>query len=107
MSPRSKKKRNCQCQFHGQSFKPTGTPMTRLEKLTLYPDELETFKLCDYDGLTQEEAGGRMGVSRGTVQRILASGRKKIAEAISQGKAIVFAEIEEKGSGNKEQPQKP
>ena len=92
MSPRPKKKRNCQCHFQGQAFKPSGIPMTELDKLILYPDELEAVKLCDYDGLNQEQAGVQMGVSRGTIQRILASARKKIAEALSLGKALILDE---------------
>jgi RNA polymerase sigma factor (sigma-70 family) len=64
--------------------------MSEVEKISLSRDELEAFKLCDLDDLTQEEAGLRMGVSRGTVQRILASARKKAAAALSKGRAIVF-----------------
>ena len=94
MSPRPKKIRNCHCRFQGQAFKPTGIPMPELEKITLYPDELEVINLCDFAGMNQDEAGVRMGVSRGTVQRILASARKKVAEALSQGKAIIFAETQ-------------
>lgn len=56
----------------------------------LYPDELEALKLCDVDGLSQEEAGNRMGISRGTVQRILASARQKAASALTQCKALVL-----------------
>jgi predicted DNA-binding protein (UPF0251 family) len=74
----------------GRAFKPTGIPMTEVDRITLYDDELEALKLCDLDGLTQEEAGGRMGISRGTVQRLLSSARKKTAMALSQCKAIVF-----------------
>jgi predicted DNA-binding protein (UPF0251 family) len=89
MSPRYKKPRSCGCTFTGRAFKPTGIPMTRIEKITLYRDELETLKLCDLDGLTQEEAGKRMRISRGTVQRILAGARKKVAIALSECKALV------------------
>jgi predicted DNA-binding protein (UPF0251 family) len=32
-----------------------------------------------------------MGVSRGTVQRLLAQGRKKVVEAIVGGKALAIA----------------
>jgi RNA polymerase sigma factor (sigma-70 family) len=64
--------------------------LSELVTLCLSRDELEALKLCDLDDLTQEEAGARMGVSRGTVQRILASARKKAAEALSCGRAIVF-----------------
>ena len=53
-------------------------------------DELEALKLCDRDGLTQEEAGVKMGVSRGTVQRILSCARAKVADALSGCKAIVM-----------------
>jgi predicted DNA-binding protein (UPF0251 family) len=89
MSPRCKKPRNCGCQFMGKAFKPTGIPMSEIEKIPLYRDELEALKLCDLDGLTQDEAGRRMGISRGTVQRILASARKKTAAALSECKALV------------------
>jgi predicted DNA-binding protein (UPF0251 family) len=42
------------------------------------------------DDLTQEEAGERMGISRGTVQRLLSSARKKVATALAECKALVF-----------------
>lgn len=90
MSPRYKKPRQCGCKFMGKAFKPTGIPLTELEKIPFYRDEAEALKLCDLDGLTQEEAGRQMQVSRGTVQRLLASGRKKVAMAISCCKALVF-----------------
>jgi RNA polymerase sigma factor (sigma-70 family) len=64
--------------------------MSGVKKISLSRDELEALKLCDLDDLTQEEAGDRMGVSRGTVQRILTVARKKVAMALSQGSAIVF-----------------
>ena len=64
--------------------------MADLEKVTLFKDELEALKLGDCDGLTQEDVGREMGVSRGTAQRILASARRKVALSLSQGKAILF-----------------
>jgi uncharacterized protein len=90
VSPRCKKPRHCKCRFTGSAFKPTGVPMSEVERISLSRDELETLKLCDLDDLTQEEAGERMGVSRGTVQRILSEARKKVAKALSQGGALVF-----------------
>lgn len=56
----------------------------------LQRDELEALRLCDMAGLFQEEAGIRMGVSRGTVQRLLASARQKVARALVEGAALVF-----------------
>ncbi len=90
MSPRCKKPRKCRCTFRGKAFKPTGIPMSDIEQIPLSRDELEALKLCDGDDLTQEEAGARMGVSRGTIQRILSSARKKVARALAEGRAIVF-----------------
>ncbi len=90
MSPRPKKKRHCQCRFCGRAFKPTGRPMGELEKIPFGLDELEALHLCDREGLSQAEAGERMGISRGTVQRLLASARGKTARAICDGCALVF-----------------
>ncbi|HEB68620.1 MAG TPA: DUF134 domain-containing protein [Desulfobulbus sp.] len=92
MSPRPKKIRRCEGKFCGRAFKPTGTPLINLKQITLYRDELEALKLCDYEGLFQEQAGEKMGVSRGTVQRILTSARRKTAEAMATGAALIFAE---------------
>ena len=64
--------------------------MTALDHITLYRDELESLRLCDFEGMTQEQAGISMGISRGTVQRLLMSGREKIVGAIISSKAIIF-----------------
>lgn len=93
MSPRPKKPRFCDCRLKGRAFKPTGVPMTEIGKIPLYRDELEALKLCDAEGLTQEEAGKKMGISRGTVQRVLASARQKTATALAECKALVLEEI--------------
>jgi len=95
MSPRPKKIRHCQCNFCGRAFKPTGTPLTELEQVRLYRDELEALILCDSEGLTQEEAGRKMGVSRGTIQRIITLARKKTATALAEGQALIFVNEDE------------
>lgn len=64
--------------------------MPEIKQIPLSRDELEVLKLCDLDDLSQEEAGSRMGVSRGTVQRMLSSARKKVATALARGCAIIF-----------------
>lgn len=66
--------------------------MSKLRKIDLLRDELETLKLCDMEGLTQEQAGQKMGISRGTVQRILTRARQKVTEALVTGAALVFQE---------------
>jgi uncharacterized protein len=92
MSPRPKKIRHCEGEFCGRAFKITGTPLHELRQIDLYRDELEALRLCDREGLTQEEAGKRMGVSRGTIQRIITIARRKTAEALSDGCALIFSD---------------
>ncbi len=69
-------------------FKPAGIPLRTLEEVQLSVEEAEAVRLKDLDGLEQEQGAGRMKVSRPTFQRILASGRQKIADALLNGKAI-------------------
>ncbi len=64
--------------------------MSQLQTLELEADELEALSLCDREGLTQAEAGEQMGVSRGTVQRLVTSGRKKMVEALVAGYALLL-----------------
>jgi len=69
-------------------FKPQGVPLFRLEEVVLQLDEFEALRLADVEGLYQEEASLKMHVSRATFGNILASARKKTADAITNGKAI-------------------
>ena len=71
-------------------FKPAGTPLADLEIIELDADELEAVSLCDRDAMTQAEAGVEMGISRGTIQRLVTSGRKKIVGALLSGHALVI-----------------
>jgi len=73
-------------------FKPRSIPMTRLETIRLELSELEAMRLCDLEDCDQETAGERMGVSRGTVQRLLKSGRAKVLEALLQSRALLIEE---------------
>lgn len=70
-------------------FKPRGIPLVDLEEVTLTVDELEALRLADLLGLSQDEAGQRMGVSRATFGRIVARARRTVAEALVQGKAVL------------------
>jgi predicted DNA-binding protein (UPF0251 family) len=64
--------------------------MTELVLVRLGLDEFEAMRLCDLDGHDQEAAGARMGVSRGTVQRLLESGRAKVVRALLESAALVI-----------------
>lgn len=69
-------------------FKPAGTPARFLEELTLSMDELEALRLVDLEGRYQEFAADSMRISRPTLSRILAEGRRKVSEALVEGKAV-------------------
>jgi predicted DNA-binding protein (UPF0251 family) len=58
------------------------------EPVVLDGAELEVIRLVDLEGLSQEEAGARMGVSRGTIWRLLQEARRKTAAALSEGRRI-------------------
>ncbi len=62
--------------------------MGELDVIELRLDELEAVRLCDVEGHDQAGAGERMGVSRGTVQRLLKSGREKLARAVIESSAL-------------------
>jgi uncharacterized protein len=59
-----------------------------LEAVELAADELEAIRLADYEELYQEQAAEQMGVSRQTFGLIIARAHKKVAEALTKGKAI-------------------
>ena len=69
-------------------FKPRGIPMIELEEVCLTVDECESIRLADLIGMSHEEAGCRMGVSRATFGRIVQQAHKIIADALINGKAI-------------------
>ena len=69
-------------------YKPRGVPLRFLDEVALGLDEVEAMRLVDLEGLEQEEAGRRMGVSRQTVGRTLDAAHRKVAEALFGGKAI-------------------
>jgi predicted DNA-binding protein (UPF0251 family) len=69
-------------------FKPVGIPAHALQGVRLSLEELESIRLKDLEGLEQEECAQQMRVSRPTFHRVLESARKKLADALINGKAI-------------------
>ncbi len=59
-----------------------------LEEIALTLDELEAIRLADYEGRYHEDAAQEMKVSRATFGRIVNDARRKIAEALTKGKAL-------------------
>jgi predicted DNA-binding protein (UPF0251 family) len=69
-------------------YKPAGVRMRGLERVSLTLDGLEAIRLADLEGLYQEEAANRMGISRATFARVLAEAHRVVAEALVRGKAL-------------------
>jgi predicted DNA-binding protein (UPF0251 family) len=69
-------------------FKPAAVPLHMLEEMSLSVEEVEALRLKDLEGLEQEACAKEMSISRPTFQRILGSARRKIADALVNGKAI-------------------
>ena len=58
------------------------------EEVVLSIEEVESIRLSDYLEMEQDRAAESMNVSRGTFQRIVNAARKKVADALVNGKAI-------------------
>lgn len=69
-------------------FQPAGIPGRELAEVVLTVDEFEALRLADCEGLYQEQAAARMAVSRPTFGRIVASARKKVAQALVNGMVL-------------------
>ena len=71
-----------------RSFSPDDTDAVGTVRMTV--DEYETLRLLDNEGLTQEGCAVRMNVSRTTVTAIYDSARRKIADALVNGKRLLI-----------------
>jgi predicted DNA-binding protein (UPF0251 family) len=69
-------------------YKPCCHADDEAPEVVIQPDEIELIRLIDLEGLEQEEAAETLGVSRKTVWRDLHDARKKIADALVNGKGI-------------------
>ncbi len=85
-----RKGRQCRELGGQRGFKPTGIPASMLEQTRLSLDEFEVLRLCDLEGRQQAEAGLAMGVSRGTVQRLLVRARAKVVDALLNQKMLIL-----------------
>lgn len=90
MSPRPRKLVTVRGNPASNSFKPAGIPGRDLEKVVLSKAEFETIRLKDFNGLDQSECADKMGISQPTFHRLLIEARGKIADALVNGKAIIF-----------------
>jgi predicted DNA-binding protein (UPF0251 family) len=63
-------------------------PRAHVSAILIEPAEMEVLRLVDLEGLSQEQAGKEMGVSRGTIWRLAQSARRKIAQALTEGRVL-------------------
>jgi len=86
--PRPCKRRRIMGRPNSSYFKPAGIRKIDLEETSLSLDEFEAIRLIDFQESPQEEAAKKMKISQPTLSRILKSARKKLSDAIINGKAI-------------------
>ena len=94
--PRCKKQRCCRRFGSEIVYKPVAIPCSELPEVLIELDEFEAMRLCDLEELDQTAAGEQMGVSRGTIQRLLTSGRKKLLAALINSAVIRIPNTTEK-----------
>jgi predicted DNA-binding protein (UPF0251 family) len=88
--PRPRKRRRIRSKQLAAIYKPAGIALDDLERVPLLPEELESLRLADLEGLSQAEGAESMGVSRSTFQRIVAKARRQVALALVEGRALVL-----------------
>jgi len=69
-------------------FKPAGIPLRQLEIIEISPDELESLRLQNLLGLDQIQAAKKMHISQPTFHRTITEARKKVTQALVEGKAL-------------------
>jgi predicted DNA-binding protein (UPF0251 family) len=62
--------------------------MSELQETVMTLDEFEALRLADLEGAYQEAAAAQMHVSRPTFSRIIESARRKVADALVNGRAL-------------------
>lgn len=84
--PRPQKKRYVCCMPKSNCFVPVESNESDI--IIMSVDEYETIRLIDLENCTQQECAEQMHIARTTVQGIYNDARKKIADAIVNGKKL-------------------
>lgn len=69
-------------------FGPMGGRSEDVESVCMTVEEYETIRLIDLENFTQQECSEQMHVARSTVQAIYNEARKKLANALVNGKLL-------------------
>jgi len=86
--PRPRKCRWVCCLPECNRFGPMNFTATEGHYIHMTVDEYETIRLIDLEGLTQEACSSQMNVARTTVQAIYNGARRKLAQALVEGKIL-------------------
>ncbi|ABR47662.1 protein of unknown function DUF134 [Alkaliphilus metalliredigens QYMF] len=86
--PRPKKWRKVCCLPESNLFGPLTPHYRDREIIMMTVEEYEAVRLIDLEGMNQEECAEKMNVARTTAQRIYNDAKKKIADALVNGKII-------------------
>ena len=102
MRRRGRKNRVRNIEFEPETlcFKPCGRRGCLLDRVVLRYDEMESLRLADYEGLYQEVAAQKMNISRSTFSRIATEARKKVTDAILNGKILMIKEVDNDSSNS-------
>lgn len=72
-------------------FAPQCKSTGEMDPVSLLPAEIEILRLVDLEGLQQEEAAAVLGISRKTLWRDLHEARRKVTDALVNGRLIEMA----------------
>ncbi|PIN93591.1 hypothetical protein COU61_00805 [Candidatus Pacearchaeota archaeon CG10_big_fil_rev_8_21_14_0_10_35_13] len=86
--PRPRGRRRIRGMPRADYYKPAGIPVREIEVVVITGEEFEALRLKDKEGLEQNECAEKMQVSQPTFHRIITTARKKVSEAIIEGKAL-------------------
>jgi len=96
---RPRLRRTINAASESRCYKPCCFPENESKGILLQPEEIELIRLIDLEGLEQEEAAEKLGVSRKTAWRDLHEARRKIADALVNGKGIEMAGCQKAAEG--------
>ncbi len=86
--PRPRRRRRIRYQPGTTHFKPAGIRLAQMNEVVLTMGEFEAVRLKDFENIDQTQAAKKMNISQPTFARLIDTARKKIADAIVNGKAI-------------------
>lgn len=89
--PRPRKCRRVCCMPSSDSFGPLNATHNEHVPIYMTVDEYETIRLIDLEGYTQQECSHQMNIARTTVQSIYDTARKKLADALVNGKRLIIS----------------